>query len=218
MRSVSFAEEPKKRLGGEVGRGRFAPGIGLLFMGLSYMGAAWGYEYEISASEIRLLPPYCKQLAPDARKYMIRGPQPGLPHLHHFCHGLKFVIRTNRSLSDPKQEQFNIQKALAEFTYVTERIATSKGNPAYFAMARLERAKVLKRMGENGEAIKEFRKAIELKQNYIAAYRGISDIYRAIGDIKQAREVVEQGLKHAPNSKSLKRRLQELDKLAAPSQ
>jgi len=193
-------------------------------MGLSYMGGAWGYEYRIGVSEIRLLPQYCKQLMPDAytveaRQYMIRGPRPpGLPHLHHFCQGLKFVIRTDRSFSDERQKQFSIQKALAEFTYVTERIATSKGNPAYFAMARLERAKVLKRMGKTGEAIEEFRKTLELKQNYIAAYRGLSDIYRGIGDIKQAREVVEQGLKYAPNSKSLKRRLRELDKLSKPSQ
>jgi len=40
----------------------------------------------------------------------------------------------------------------------------------------------------------------------------LSDFYRDKGDIREARKIVEEGLKQAPRSKGLNRRLKELEK------
>ena len=74
----------------------------------------------------------------------------------------------------------------------------------------LEKGKVLLQLNRNTEALSEFQTAIQLKPSYTPPYAELSDYYVKIGIPDQAENILKQGLKHSPNSKSLKRRLAKL--------
>ncbi len=56
----------------------------------------------------------------------------------------------------------------------------------------------------------EFRHAIELKPTYTPPYVALSDYYVEKGQIEEAKKILEEGLKHSPESSRLKRRLKKL--------
>jgi len=71
----------------------------------------------------------------------------------------------------------------------------------------LNKGRALKRLGEGGKAASEFQKAIALRPDYAPAYAALSDFYSDLGDVEEARRILGDGLRHAPKSKMLKRRL-----------
>ena len=70
---------------------------------------------------------------------------------------------------------------------------------------------------KSGDAAANFIKALTIKPDYIPAYYALSDYYAELGDKKQALSVIEDGLRHVPNSKGLLRRFKELGGTTPPA-
>jgi tetratricopeptide (TPR) repeat protein len=65
--------------------------------------------------------------------------------------------------------------------------------------------------GQTAEAIKHYQLALQAKENYTPAYVRLSELYLEANQPDEARKTLESGLKASPNSRSLKKRLKELE-------
>lgn len=183
----------------------------LFFMSSSLAHAVVvGYPKE---DEIPLLPPYCKvklnhEQGPGWNQWAATlGDAFG--HVHHYCAGLTFINRYNKSWGDKEGRKFYLQSAKGEMDYMISHVADHKASilmPEIF----LQRGKIFLLMKMAGNAFKDFEKAIELKPDYNAPYLALSDFYKENGDKGKAKAVLEKGLQHSPNSRSLQRRYLEL--------
>lgn len=169
--------------------------------------------------ELGMLPRYCyftqifRQFAPGGsnkeemdRWYATLGPT--YHHLHHYCWGM---MKSNRGLilaKDHNVRRFYLNDALQEYDYVIERA------PAGFILLpeiRTKKAENLFQLGRAPVAIFELEQAIAAKPDYWPPYARLADHYKETGAIAKAREILEQGLKAAPDTPALTRRLGELD-------
>ena len=154
-------------------------------------------EYEFSASEVRQLPPFCAGFPinfyrDDAKSLKRNIKVPG-QHTHHFCHGMKEILRKNYA------------GAVKEFEYVQSQ---STIQHELLDSTSLYKAEALGMLGKTGPAIQEYNKAIQLNPKYHQAYERLADFYLKLGMKQDALDVINTGLKYSPNSKGLKRRLQ----------
>ena len=170
-------------------------------------------------SDVPLLPQYCKYaqdfrgLVPGAnipteiqRWYSVLGPT--FHHVHHYCYGLVATNRANFAAKNMQERLSNLAFSVGEFDYVIERA------PRNFPLL----PEILTRKGENliklrraPEGVRALFQAIELKPDYWPPYAHISDYYKSLGEIARARELLEEGLAKAPNTKALKQRMADLD-------
>lgn len=74
----------------------------------------------------------------------------------------------------------------------------------------LNRGKALTRLKKAEAAMMDFQKAIELKPDYWPPYLEIAGYHVSIGSKAKAIEVLQEGLRNAPDAKALKLRLVEL--------
>ncbi len=162
---------------------------------------------QITASEARLLPPFCLGLSignyrEDAQSLVQKVFVPGRD-THHFCHGMKEMIRGDRG--DKKA----YEKAIQDFDYVQERTATINDNEILDS-ASLYKAEALGKLGKTGPALTEYNKAIQLNNKYHQAYARLADYYLTLGMKQDAIETIKIGLRYSPESKGLKNRLHKL--------
>lgn len=168
-----------------------------------------------------MLPPYCKYTqvyrdnvpgGSDAtqieRWTNILGPQNYI-HLHHYCWGLE---NTNRALylSTSKQDrEHHLAQSVREFDYVLSRVT-----PDFALLPEIltRRGENQLRLGKGSLGVFDLNRAIELKPDHWPPYAALSDYYKALGDLKSAREWAEKGLSAAPGTRALERRMSELDK------
>lgn len=153
--------------------------------------------YAITPSEYRMLPKFCKypELKPNI-------------HAHHYCHGIKFILRANRIFDNKKIKMENLSAAVREFVYMQKHCVP---NDPILPSTSLYKAQALEKLGKTQEAIHEFNTAIKLRNNsYPKAYMKLSDFYKKIGMEEEALKTVQTGLKYSNNSKGLKRRLKKL--------
>lgn len=189
----------------------------LLFSGSACAG------YAITANELMLLPTFCRQLhavnyAADAKKYRINAPiPPGMQHVHHYCHGLKFIVRATSALN--RQDRiFNLNSAIGEFKYVLIHTHASAEYFPYLAMVRVDLGRAYRQMGNDSDAINEFLQASHLKRGYVAAYIELINVYSHLGNRAKALDFAREGLTQTPNSKILRRKYLKLGgKLPYPS-
>jgi tetratricopeptide (TPR) repeat protein len=174
---------------------------------------------DYDAREVAMLPPYCKhtQLFRDripggnnpaeiSRWSSTLGPT--FPHLHHYCWGL---MKTNRAVLLARTRQAknsNLDTAIKEFDYVLQRA------PEDFVLLPeilTKRGENLIRLGRGANAVRDLERAIEIKADYWPPYVALSDYYKASGDATKARALLEKALSFAPEIKTIKNRLAELD-------
>jgi len=127
--------------------------------------------------------------------------------MHHYCWGL---MKTNRGVLLARSEQsrrFYLNDAIVEFDYVLDRAP-----PDFVLLPEIlmKKGENLIRLGQHGSGILQLRRAIELKPDYWPPYAALSDHYKSTGDLKNAREVLENGLLASPDTKALKERLANL--------
>ncbi|MGX2039757.1 tetratricopeptide repeat protein [Methylocaldum sp. MU1018] len=184
-----------------------------------WSGSAGADDYGITASELQQMPGYCRALseghyAEDAKRLRnLSLSAKGFTSIHHFCQGLKFLLRADRA-KDAQSKGFNLQSAIGNFDYVldaNERMpATSPRLKAYRAQAHFYKAEALKRANRSAEMAAEYIRAIQLKPDYAHAYAQLFDFYLKVGDREEAEKTLEAGLKHAPNSSALLKRREKL--------
>lgn len=180
-----------------------------------YPPSVQGYD----AREVAMLPSYC-QYTQDFRKHVPGGNNEAqVKHwyatlgqtfnaMHHYCWGL---MKTNRALLLAKNKQtrtFYLGAAIDEYNYV---VKSAKPDFVLLPEILTKKAENLIRLGKGAFAIAELDRAIELNAAYWPPYATLSDYYKHAGNVEKAREVLERGLSAAPDARSLKRRLAELD-------
>jgi len=175
--------------------------------------------------DVSMLPPYCKytQLYRDQvpgvdpaqidRWNSILGPK-NFWHLHHYCFGLEHTNQALYSSRSKLERDRALRESVIEFRYVLERVA-----PDFALVPEIltKKGENLLRLGNGPEGVMDLNRAIELKPDHWPPYAALSDYYRTLGDLEEARTWAERGLSAAPGTKALQRRLAELDKAKASS-
>ncbi len=170
-------------------------------------------EYAISASELALLPKFCRYLSPgnfrpEARHLAMKGRAPG-EHAHHFCHGMKYLIRARRALGDKQARKEALQRALGEFSYVEEHTKNPRG--MLLPYVALYKGEAFDQLGRRQEALHAYLKAVKLNPKLSRAYAKLADLFVALDQKEKAVKVLRYGIKKT-RSKSLVRRLKQLQK------
>jgi tetratricopeptide (TPR) repeat protein len=166
-----------------------------------------GNMYQITASEARLLPPFCLGLSAgnyreDAQSLRQKVTVPG-NDTHHFCHGMKEIIRGDRG------DKKSYERAVQEFEYVQGRSSMISQNELLDSTS-LYKAEALGKLGKTGPAITEYNKAIQLNNKYHQAYARLADYYLSLGMKQDAIDTIKVGLGFSPESKGLRNRLHKL--------
>lgn len=185
-----------------------------------------GYPSSVTAydrREVAMLPSYCPytQLFRDHvpggnDQEMIRNLTARLGSifndLHHYCYGLMKMNRAVLLARDSTTKRFYLNDAVGEYDYMILR-----AKPDFVLLPEIltKKGETLLHLGRGSVAVFEFERAIELKRDYWPAYARLADYYKDNGQRQKAREILEDGLKAAPDTKALQRRLRELDSAPA---
>jgi tetratricopeptide (TPR) repeat protein len=128
-------------------------------------------------------------------------------HLHHYCRGLYQMNSVFKTLDDDFLN-LRIEQVISEFNYV---LRNAEPDFPLRPEIMLNKGRMFQLKGMPIEAEQAFTEALTLRPDYVPAYVALSNHYRAAGDIQAARAVLEAGLKNAPNSRLLARKLGQLD-------
>lgn len=160
-----------------------------------------------SASELALLPEYCKvratdnQRSPEFKSWMQRiGPK--FVDIHHYCAGLNFINRYQNLVSD-RNRKFYLSRALSQIDYF------AKDMPPDFPLAGdvyLNRGVALQLMGRDAAALTDFTKALERDPKQVRAYLEIASFHEKNRHKSKALDIVTTGLRQVPESKRLQRK------------
>lgn len=196
-----------------------AAAAGALAQGIAgYPGTVEGFD----PREVALLPRWC--IYTDTFRDRIPGGQnPQMiaqwhaqmgkifEAMHHYCYALMKTNRATLLAKDATTRLFYLQDSMREFDYVIDRA------PADFILLPeilSKKGENLLRLGKGGTAVLTLERAIELNPGYWPPYAHLSDHYRESGDLKAAREWLDKGLAQAPDTKALRRRIDELERPA----
>lgn len=176
--------------------------------------------YDYDPRETALLPSYCRhtqafrEVMPGGDDQQairhweqIMGADNYL-HMHHYCLGLMHLNRARILARDTQTRNYHFSRAIGEIDYVLRNARHD-----FFMRPEMltRRGEALVGLKQGPRAVADFEAAIAAKPDYWPAYAQLSDFHRSLGDLGKAREVLEAGLKHAPDSKGLRRRLEELE-------
>jgi len=164
----------------------------------------------ITPAELAMLPGYCdakigsRNPAAVARWSHELGPK-NWDHMHHYCGGL---IEMNRYYGvNAAGRKKILRDAMWEFNYVLKYT-----QPDFFLRAEMHynRGRVWRLQGNDGEAVADFQRAIELSPGMPAATMELADLYKKLGKKNQALAVLRTALEQFPDNKGLRRRYAEL--------
>jgi tetratricopeptide (TPR) repeat protein len=175
-----------------------------------------GPPHNITDNETAMLPSYCKDTQtwpngnPDG---MARGKArfgEVFWHFHHYCYAMVYMMRADRHSNSAMERRGNLASALDDIEYVLKYLP-----PDYFLLPEMytNQAKVLRRQEKVSEAIDVLKKAIDLNPKYWRAYSELAQCYEALGDVQAARQAIDDGLRHNPESKVLTAYRRDLQKM-----
>jgi tetratricopeptide (TPR) repeat protein len=126
-------------------------------------------------------------------------------HMHHYCDCIRFTNRAYAAIGNRNAVHGNIQAAIDGCDYVLRNTS-----PDFYMRAEvhLQKGKALKLDRQESRAVAEFMEAIRGNPELAQAYVELSDIQAK--KPREALKTVIEGLRHAPDSKPLKRRYTEL--------
>lgn len=176
----------------------FGAGIGLAIV------STHADAQKITERDEAMLPDYCRVHAPDWRARYERLEGVGITH---YCRGLAFTNRVKVSRMTPQERKFLLVQSINEFDYVIRRA------PADYVLL----PEILTKRGENlfllgrvSEGLSTLQRAITTKPDYWPPYAVLSDHYKKVGDLEEAREWLEKGIAASPGARALEIRLSEL--------
>jgi tetratricopeptide (TPR) repeat protein len=182
-----------------------------LFLGILMLGLA-GISMPAMAftdSEIKAMPPYCwARMYKDPGKVEywkgVLGPE--YEHVHHYCYAIGFINRYYGSHRD-KYWESTLTDAMGNLDYVFRAFS-----PTHSLMpeVHMNRGLVYSLQKNDGKAIIDIRKAIEMNPKLVRAYSMAADIYVKLKKKDEALKVVTAGLRHNPESTALQRRYKSL--------
>lgn len=173
-------------------------------------------DFTVTREDLTMMPRYCTAIygklvgLPEAQISALQYTIPSdCPAPHHYCDGLKAMVRATTNLTEGKywlsvavktfQYQVGDWESRGLSCHLRPELYTNLGNSLF----RQNKTSV-------GLAIQNFNKALDLQKDYLPAYFALSDVYLELGEKKDALEAVAQGLKYVPDSKGLLSRFKEL--------
>lgn len=172
--------------------------VGVLLLSQSLM--AFALPYAPSDAEVAQLPNFCaikfKRPGPNFESHFGRK---NWIHMHHYCHGLKFV---NRARNHPKDSRVHLGRAKGEYAYVFRN-----AEPDFWFRPQMyvEVARIHLRLGERTEAQARLMEAIRFNPRYEPAYLALIDLQKQDGARAAVLELATQGVRYLPASEALKR-------------
>lgn len=190
----------------------------------SQMPAFAVQDFTVTRQELALMPPYCTAYfghffgLPKLQDSPLRNTIPaGCPSLHHYCDGLKAMLRGNSNMRESKYWAGIAVRVFEGMAQLPNWASCPLRPEAYVNAGKVLLRQRAQGGASSGEAVVDFRKALELNPDYLAAYYALSDYYVDLGDKKKALSVVNEGLRHVPHSKGLLRRFKELGGKTPPT-
>lgn len=156
--------------------------------------------YAPTDAEVAALPKFC------AVKFKRPGPNSEAQfgrknwiHMHHYCHGLKFV---NRARNYPKESRGFLVQAKGEYEYVFK--ATE---PTFWFRPQMyvEMARIHVQLREKTAAQERLTDAIRLNPRYEPAYTALINLLKEDGAQATVLELATQGVRYLPASEALKK-------------
>jgi hypothetical protein len=136
-------------------------------------------------------------------------------HMHHYCRALYFIHKADFEAMPPQRRLGAIERAIGDLRYVLKYCKQSNLLMPEFYY-RLGEAEL--RRNNKADALHAFATARRLKPDYWPAYSRWADELTALRLYASALELIEQGLKHAPDQPELRKRQDALIKrLSSPS-
>jgi len=128
-------------------------------------------------------------------------------HMHHYCDCIRFTNRAYSALGDWNDMRYNLGIGIGGCDYVL-----SHTKPDFYMRpeVHLQKGKALRLYRQENKAVSEFMEAIKGNPELAQAYVELADIQARNKKFGEALKTVTEGLRHAPESKSLKRRYTEL--------
>jgi len=163
-------------------------------------GVTWG--------ELALLPVYCKDAngivwgdasfnrSPNATYWEgVLGED--FWHLHHYCYALANLRRAQAPGVDPIRKKFLLGKVLGDYQYM---VRNSRREFVLLPEIMVRIGDVQWMLGNQSEALNVYMDAVQLKPDYGHAYVRWAETLQSVKLTSQATEVLERGLKSAPQS------------------
>lgn len=176
---------------------------------LAMVGPARGAEQgNFTAGEISLLPDFCQDrlnypvYSFSHPKWAYWGARMGetFKHVHHYCWALVSLRRASMAPNKEKRKHL-VTTAINDLEYVINNAS---------ADFRLK-PEVYARIGDAALQLEDFSKAFDaydnarqIKPGYAPAYTGWADVLFKAGQRDAARDLIEEGLRHAPDSPELR--------------
>lgn len=180
------------------------------FLLFSMAASAQEPAINLSEKELLTLPRYCyvriRALNTPEYKEWEQKLGPDLVHTHHYCGGLSYLKRYYGATTE-RERQFLLRLAHANLEYMVNHASPgySLMPDVYFRLGEVHRF-----AGRVGNAKASYDKSIELNPRVASAYGGLADLYLKSGQRAKALEVVSEGLRYNPDTRSLQRRYREL--------
>jgi tetratricopeptide (TPR) repeat protein len=180
-------------------------------------------DFTVTREELAVMPLYCTAhygnlvgLSGAITSPLQHTIPQGCPASHHYCDGLKSRIRFDKH---NKESGYWLAQGIQSFESVVQGDHWKSCPLQAEAYVNLGRAYLSQSKQQNTPLFKaeaSFMKALEVQPDYLAAYYALGDYYVRLGDKKKALNLVEEGLRYAPNSVGLLRRFKELGGTTPP--
>lgn len=144
---------------------------------------------------------------PKGKKYE-RFFGPTWSHIHHYIWGLDEMNQAFSNYTNIQNRNYFFTSAINNFDYVIQR---STPNFILLPDILFNKGITLSHMNKYVEACMAFKRAINIRNNYIPAYVALSDLLSMNGLKKEAKQIILQGLKFNKSSEILQKKLIELD-------
>lgn len=174
---------------------------------LMTLGAS-GYAWDVTPGEFAMLPPYCDAKmngkAPEAVNYWrAQLGHDNWIHMHHYCGGLNDMNRYYRQ--DAKGRRESLRRVVWEMTYMLDH-----SKPDFYMRADMHyyRGKARQLSGQNGEALTDLAKALELRPDMPLASMELAELYQKLGKKASALDVLKTALEKNFSHKGLRRTYQ----------
>jgi tetratricopeptide (TPR) repeat protein len=169
-------------------------------------------SYDVSNAELALLPSFCRHTQvimqrhgslAEHQRWIARVGEP-FKAMHHYCISVVALMRSDRAGVPVQQRRYLHNYAVANLTFV---VKNSTPDFVFLPEVLFRRGQAHKKLKELDEAIRDLRQAVEMRPDYVFAVSELADAYASRGKKKEAREVLEKGLQHSPDSKFLRQSL-----------
>ncbi|MDP1864697.1 MAG: hypothetical protein Q8K52_12410 [Thiobacillus sp.] len=184
--------------------------VSMLACGVTAKAYAVDESY-YNASDIPRMQPYCKARLvpggmPEGWEYWIAQIGENFKDLHHYCAALNYMNRY-WSVRNAKDRGYLLSIAMNNLNYMVKA-----EKPDFVLRGELysNRGEVFRLQGKLGQAVGDFRHAIELNPKLTRPYLQLISYYEGYKKRGEALEIAKTGLRHRPDSKALQRHYLEL--------